>query len=198
MIKKENKHVEIPFIASFKDIFTITDDLNLLLNGIEVYSCVDSLAMGKVLDKPVNFDIRIINGKKVIYPLECADSFLLHANRLFKEKENSIEEDLQNYIYDLCDRENISIDLRFACYGDENMFYKEEKGAFPIRCEHYHVDNISEVKKLIANTYIVRLWQHSTKHQMIALYISEVINTGNGYNVIIGGQLIKNLNKSSI
>lgn len=102
-----------------------------------------------------------------------------------------IEEDLQNYICDLCDKENISIDLRFACFGDINIFYEEEHGSFYIECEHYHVDNILEVKKLIVNTYIVRLWQHSTKHQMIALYISDVINTGNGYNVIVGGQLIK-------
>lgn len=191
MIRRKNEPTEIPFIASFKDMFTITDDLNLLLNGIEVYSCVNSLTMGNVLDKPVNFDIRIINGKKVIYPLECADSFLLHANRLFKERENSIEEDLQNYIYDLCDKENISIDLRFACYGDANIFYEEGNKGFHIMCEHYHVNNLSEVKNLIVNTYIFRLWQHSTKHQMIALYISDVINTGNGYNVIVGGQLIK-------
>ena len=102
-----------------------------------------------------------------------------------------IIEELQKYICDLCDAENILIDLRFACYGDENMFYEEENGAFPIRCEHYHVDNISEVKKLIVNTYIVRLWQRSTKHQIIALYIRDIINTGNGYNIIVGGQLIK-------
>ena len=86
---------------------------------------------------------------------------------------------------------NISIDLRFAYFGDENMFYEKEHGGFHVGCEHYHVDNISEVKNLIVNTYIIRLWQHSTKNQMIALYISDVINTGNGYNVIVGGQLIK-------
>lgn len=191
MARKESEFIEIPYMASFKEMFTITDDLNLLLNEIEVYSCINSLSIGNLLNKPVNFDIRVINGKKVIYPLECADSFLLHAKRLFKQREDSIEEDLQNYICDLCNTKNISIDLRFACFGDENMFYEKEHGGFHIGCEHYHVDNISEVKNLIVNTYIVRLWQHSTKNQMIALYISDVINTGNGYNVIVGGQLIK-------
>lgn len=107
------------------------------------------------------------------------------------KKEDNIEEELQNYICDLCDTENISIDLRFACLGDENMFYEKESGVFPIRCEHYHVDNISEVKKLIANTYLVRLWQQAKSYQMIALYIRDIANTGNGYNVVVGGRLIK-------
>lgn len=82
MIRKENELMEIPYSASFKEMFTIKDDLNLLLNGIVVYGCFDSLTMGKVLDKPVNFDIRVINGKKVIYPLEYADAFFLQAKRL--------------------------------------------------------------------------------------------------------------------
>lgn len=84
MVRKENELTEIPYIASFEDMFVIKDDLNLLLNEMQVYSCVDSLSMGKVLNKPVNFDIRVIDGKKVIYPLECADSFLLHARRIIK------------------------------------------------------------------------------------------------------------------
>lgn len=103
----------------------------------------------------------------------------------------TLEEDLQNYICDLCDTENILIDIRFACLGDENLFYEEKSGCFPIRCEHYHVDNISEVKKLITNTYLVRLWQQAKSNQMIALYIRDIINTGNGYNVVVGGRLIK-------
>ena len=104
----------------------------------------------------------------------------------------NFEEELQDYICDLCDTEKISVDLRFACFGDVNMFYEEEKGGFPIRCEHYHVDNVSEVKKLIVNTYLVRLWQQAKSHQMVALYIRDVVNTGNGYNVTVGGQLFKN------
>ena len=102
------------------------------------------------------------------------------------------EEELQDYIYDLCNTRNIKIDLRFGTLGDENLFYEEGKGAYPVICNHYHVNNISEVKQLIANTYLVRLWQHATPNQMIALYIRNVVNTGNGYNVILGGELIKN------
>lgn len=100
---------------------------------------------------------------------------------------------LQKYIYDLCATENIKIDLRFASLGDENLFYEEGKDAFPIRCEHYHVENIEEVKKLIANTYLVRLWQQSRPNQKIALYIRDIVNTGNGYNVVIGGNLFEDL-----
>lgn len=212
MTIKENELMEIPYTASFMEMFTITDDLNLLLNGIEVYGCTN-ITTGRVVDRPINFDIRVIKGKKVIYPLECADSFLLHAKRLVKataieikasdycthmsdikspKREDNIEEDLQNYICDLCDTKNIPIDIRFACFGDENMFYEKENGGFQIRCEHYHVNDISEVKKLIANTYLVRLWQQAKPYHMIALYIRDIVNTGNGYNVIVGGRLFKN------
>ena len=38
----------------------------------------------------------------------------------------NFEEELQDYICDLCDTEKISVDLRFACFGDVNMFYEEE------------------------------------------------------------------------
>lgn len=81
MTRKENELMEIPYSASFKEMFTIKDDLNLLLNGMSVYGCMDT-NVGKMLDKLVNFDIRVINGKKVIYPLEHADSFFLQAKRL--------------------------------------------------------------------------------------------------------------------
>ena len=107
-----------------------------------------------------------------------------------------MEEMLQKYIDDLCATENIKIDLRFASLGDENLFYdcKDGKDAFPLRCDHYHVENIEEVKKLIANTYLVRLWQQAKPEQKIALYIENIVNTGNGYNVSVGGNLIKDLN----
>lgn len=84
MTKEENVLREIPYSASFEDAFTINDNLNLLLNDIVVYGCVDTLTMGNMLNKPVNFDIRVINGKKVIYPLEYADSFFLQAKRLVR------------------------------------------------------------------------------------------------------------------
>ena len=57
MKRKESEFIEIPYMASFKEMFTITDDLNLLLNGIEVYSCINSLSMGKLLNKPVNISL---------------------------------------------------------------------------------------------------------------------------------------------
>lgn len=102
-----------------------------------------------------------------------------------------MEEMLQKYIEDLCATENIKIDLRFASLGDENLFYKDGKDAFPLRCDHYHVENIEEVKKLIANTYLVRLWQQAKPNQKIALYVRNIVNTGNGYNVSVGGDLFK-------
>ena len=101
---------------------------------------------------------------------------------------------LQKYINDLCATENIKIDLRFASLGDENLFYEDGKDAFPLRRDHYHVENIEEVKKLIANTYLVRLWQQAKPDQKIALYVRNIVNTGNGYNVSVGGDLFKDFN----
>ena len=82
MTRKENELMEIPYSASFKEMFTLDDNMDFLLNSISVYGCVDTLTMGKMLDKPVNFDIRVINWKKVIYPLDYADAFFLQAKRL--------------------------------------------------------------------------------------------------------------------
>lgn len=83
MTRKENELMEIPYSASFKEMFTLRDDLNLLLNDMSVYGCMDTNS-GKMLDKPVNFDIRVTSGKKVIYPLEYADSFFLQSKRLVR------------------------------------------------------------------------------------------------------------------
>ena len=106
-----------------------------------------------------------------------------------------MEEMLQKYIDDLCATENIKIDLRFASLGDENLFYYEDcKYGCPLRREQYHVENIEEVKKLIANTYLVRLWQQAKQDQKIALYVGNIVNTGNGYNVSVGGGLFKDFN----
>lgn len=93
MTRKENELMEIPYSASFKEMFALDDNMDFLLNSISVYGCVDTLTMGKMLDKPVNFDIRVINGKKVIYPLEYADAFFLQAKRLARATVLEIKEE---------------------------------------------------------------------------------------------------------
>ena len=59
-----------------------------------------------------------------------------------------LESNLFNYINKLYETENIEIDIRFAYYGDKNEFYGKDGSHF-VRCEHYHVKDLSEVEKLI-------------------------------------------------
>lgn len=99
----------------------------------------------------------------------------------------NIEKRLNEYIYNLCETEGIYVDCRFACFGDVNKFYNNNT-SFVVQCEHYHVDDVKQIELLI-NTYLVRLWQHAYPNQSIALYIKDIVNTGNGYNVVIGGCL---------
>lgn len=56
--------------------------MNFLVNSIKVCSCMDSDSLGKVFNKQVGFDIRIINGKKAIIPIDLSDSYGLFAERL--------------------------------------------------------------------------------------------------------------------
>lgn len=74
---KKNELFIVPCCMSFNEKFIIEDDINLSLNNMKVYS-----TDGTKLGKQVNFEIKVINNKKVIYPLEYADSFVLFAERL--------------------------------------------------------------------------------------------------------------------
>lgn len=84
MTVKENELTIIPYTAAFEEKFIIEDNINLLLDEISIYGCVESDSLGKVLDKKVNFDIRVINDKKVIYPIADYETYLLNAERLEK------------------------------------------------------------------------------------------------------------------
>lgn len=101
-----------------------------------------------------------------------------------------LESNLLNYINKLYETENIEIDIRFAYYGDKNEFYGKDGSHF-VRCEHYHVKDLSEVEKLIKYAYIVRLCQQVKPEEKVALYIHDIVNVGDGYNVIVGGRLFK-------
>ncbi len=84
MVVKENELMIIPWTASFEEKFIIENNMNFLLNNISIYGCVKSDSLGKVIDKKVNFDIRIINDKKVIYPLSDYESYFLNGERLIR------------------------------------------------------------------------------------------------------------------
>ncbi len=81
---KKNELLTVPVTMSFEKEFVIEDDMNFLVNSINVYSCMESDSLGKVFNKQVGFDIRIINDKKVIIPIDLSDSYVLFAEKLIK------------------------------------------------------------------------------------------------------------------
>ena len=72
----------IPYCMTFDEKYIIEDDMNLLINNMKVYGCKKFNLGGQGIDKQINFEIKVINNKKVIYPLAYADSYLLFAERL--------------------------------------------------------------------------------------------------------------------
>ena len=71
----------IPYYIMFDEKFIIEDNMNFLLNNMKVYECKEFSTGGNGIGKQVNFEIKIINNKKVVYSLEYANSFLLFAER---------------------------------------------------------------------------------------------------------------------
>lgn len=76
-MKKENKKEPILYISpSFTEMLVLDDNVNLLFNNSVVYGINN-----KKLIESVNFDIRVIKGRKVIYPLEHYEEFILIGQR---------------------------------------------------------------------------------------------------------------------
>lgn len=106
----------------------------------------------------------------------------------------TFEEDkmIQEYIYDLCESKNISIDLRFRCFGDTNIFC-ENNSVFTIDCESYYAKDIDDVKQFF-ESYLNILWfQSSYNHgnYRIALCVKDIVDKDGWYDVIVGGRLFK-------
>lgn len=76
-MKKQKGLFLIPYCMTFDEKFIIEDDMNFLINNMKVYV----YKKGEI-DKQINFEIKVINNKKVIYPLEYADSYFLYAVRI--------------------------------------------------------------------------------------------------------------------
>lgn len=101
-----------------------------------------------------------------------------------------VEEELQEYIFDLCERKNIPIDLRFRCYGDVNGFCTNNE-VFTVECVEYYASNKEDIKHLIY-TIITDLWEYATNPlHRIALYIKDVDYMDGWFNVIVGNCLFE-------
>ena len=98
----------IPYCVTFDEKFIIEDDMNFLINNMKVY------AYKKEIDKQINFEIKVINNKKVIYPLEYADLYFLYAVRLVSGIKLETNADEFRFNGNNCD---FCINLGENCWG---------------------------------------------------------------------------------
>lgn len=100
----------------------------------------------------------------------------------------NIESELQEYIFNYCNEKNMSIDLRFACFGDENKFYMNNK-EFSVSCVGYYTEDIRDIKQFFIR-YLDHMWE-DCKYPInrTALYIKDIVNMDSWYEVIVGGCL---------
>lgn len=98
------------------------------------------------------------------------------------------ELELREYIFDYCESKNISIDLRFACFGDINKFYTNDT-EFSLVCTNYYTQDTEDIKQFFAN-YLDAMWENcEPPFNRIALYIENIVDMDDWYDVIIGGGL---------
>lgn len=106
----------------------------------------------------------------------------------------TFEEDemIQEYIYTLCESKNIPIDLRFHYFADMNKFWSNKTNSyFEIGCVNYYASNIEDIKILISNIIDV-LWGQATQpNHKIALYIEDIVDMNDWFDVCIGGCLFE-------
>ena len=98
------------------------------------------------------------------------------------------ELELRDYIFDYCESKNISIDLRFACFGDMNKFYTNNI-EFAVDCVNYDADDFEDIKKFFVH-YVDIMWKQC-RYPMnrIALYIKDIVDMDGWYEVVVGGGL---------
>ena len=100
----------------------------------------------------------------------------------------NFELELREYIFDYCESKNISIDLRFACFGDMNKFYINDT-EFSLKCVEYYTKDREDIKQFL--TYYIDTMCENCKYpyNRIALYIKGIVDMDSWYEVIVGGGL---------
>lgn len=101
-----------------------------------------------------------------------------------------IEKELQEHIFNYSENKNVSIDLRFACFGDRNKFYTYSK-EFSLDCVSYYIEDFEDIKQFFTNYLDAMLEKCKAPMNRIALYIKDIIDMDGWYEVIVGGGLFE-------
>ncbi len=101
---------------------------------------------------------------------------------------NDIINELNECIFEHCLMNDISADIRFAHFGNENKFHTNGTD-FSLDCLSYYADDIEDLKQFFVD-YIDTLWEHCTPPMnRIALYIKDIVDMDTWYEVIVGAGL---------
>lgn len=101
-----------------------------------------------------------------------------------------IKKELQEHIFNYSENKNISIDFRFACFGDRNKFYTCGT-EFSLNCVNYYANDFEDIKKFFTDYLDAMLEQLEAPMNRIALYIEDIVDMDGWYDVIVGGGLFE-------
>ena len=100
----------------------------------------------------------------------------------------NIELELKEYILNYCITNNIQIDIRFACFGDNNKFYTD-RTEFSVSCLSYGIRDLEDIKQFLVDYLEKMLKNCKYPINRVALYIKDILCMDRGYEVIVGGCL---------
>lgn len=96
--------------------------------------------------------------------------------------------EIKEFIENLCETKNMSIDLRFACLGDVNKFYTNND-EFSVDCVGYYAEDIEDIKQFFVE-YLDVMWdEYKYPYNRTALYIKDINDMDSWYEVIVGSAL---------
>lgn len=105
-----------------------------------------------------------------------------------------IEQEIHDYVHDLCREKEIPIEIRWCCFGDSSGFYKDGK-MFTIACDEYYASNIEDIKCFMIN-YIEAIWEYeeawkdiNRSNYAVSIYVADIVNMDGWYKVTIGGAI---------
>lgn len=105
-----------------------------------------------------------------------------------------LELELHDYICDYCIDKGISLEIRWRALGDPSVFYKDNQ-EFTIACVSYYASDIEDIKTLLT-MYVEEMWGYeefwanvSRSDYRVAIYVMDIVDKGNWYEVVIGGAI---------
>lgn len=98
----------------------------------------------------------------------------------------NIELELKEYICNYCIEKNMSIDIRFQCFGDKNKFYTNNT-EFSVDCASYGIIYLEDLKQFFVDYLDEMLKNCKYPINRVALYIQDILHMDKLCIVTVGG-----------